>query len=63
MYQTAPAAKILLGPDPTRTVQETIDPFSDQACNMHLLVFILDLVLLTLFPELGIGGADAEGSA
>ncbi|KIP11511.1 hypothetical protein PHLGIDRAFT_99802 [Phlebiopsis gigantea 11061_1 CR5-6] len=32
----------------------TLDPLSSQECNAHLLVFVLDLVLLTLFPEMGI---------
>jgi hypothetical protein len=48
-----PAAGILLGPDPERTVQAALEPFADAACNAHLIVFILDLVLLALFPELG----------
>lgn len=30
-----------------------IDPLSDQACNAHLLICILDAFLLALFPELG----------
>lgn len=30
-----------------------IDPLSDQACNAHLLICILDAFLLALLPELG----------
>ena len=35
-------------------VDGALDPLSSQECNAHLLVFVLDLVLLTLFPEMGI---------
>jgi len=40
-----------------------LDPLSSQACNAHLMVFILDLILLTVFPELGVSetAAAAEG--
>ncbi|KAI0936114.1 hypothetical protein AcV5_004335 [Taiwanofungus camphoratus] len=47
---------LLLGPTPAarmRTIDAALDPFSSQACNAHLVLFILDLVLLTVFPELG----------
>lgn len=48
---------LLLGPTPAarmRTIDAALDPFSSQACNAHLVLFILDLVLLTVFPELGV---------
>lgn len=47
---------ILLGTTPSeqkRTIEELVDPLSNQACNAHLLVCILDAFLLALFPELG----------
>lgn len=52
----------LFGPNPTAvayTVSTMLDPLSSQACNTHLLVFILDLALVTVFPEMG---AVLEGS-
>ncbi|THH31982.1 hypothetical protein EUX98_g2206 [Antrodiella citrinella] len=36
------------------TVSTMLDPLSSQACNAHLLVFILDLALVTVFPEMGV---------
>lgn len=49
----------------TRAMDEVLEPLSSQECNTHLIVFILDLVLLTLFPELGvsdsIGDTSGEG--
>jgi hypothetical protein len=60
MRSAAAAAKLVLGPDPARTIDAALAPFDDQACNVHLVVFFLDLVLLTLFPELGVGGGDAS---
>ncbi|KAI0786012.1 PXA domain-containing protein [Abortiporus biennis] len=47
----------LFGPTSTSrsyTISCMLDPFSSQACNAHLLVYILDLVVVTLFPELGV---------
>ncbi|EIW64865.1 uncharacterized protein TRAVEDRAFT_33600 [Trametes versicolor FP-101664 SS1] len=46
-----------LGPTPAAraaTVDAAIGPLDSQACNAHLIVFILDLVLLTVFPEMGV---------
>ena len=40
-----------------------LDPLSSQACNAHLLLFILDLVVVTVFPELGATEAMAPGAA
>lgn len=48
---------LILGPTPAARVQAIdaiLDPLSSQECNAHLIVFILDLVLLTLFPEMGV---------
>nr|VWP00602.1 MARTX [Ganoderma boninense] len=47
----------LLGPTPPArlaTVDAALSPLDNAACNAHLAVFILDLVLLTVFPELGV---------
>lgn len=30
-----------------------VDPLNDGACNRHLAVFLVDAVLLALFPEMG----------
>ncbi|OSX67734.1 hypothetical protein POSPLADRAFT_1042928 [Postia placenta MAD-698-R-SB12] len=52
----APLA-LLLGPTPdarTHTIDGILDPLSSQACNAHLVLFILDLILSTVFPELGV---------
>lgn len=43
---------IILGPDPSATLSAALDPLSDAQCNARLVVFILDRLLLTLFPEL-----------
>ncbi|THG92771.1 hypothetical protein EW145_g8592, partial [Phellinidium pouzarii] len=37
------------------TVVTALDPLSSEACNAHLGLFVFDLVMLTLFPELGGG--------
>jgi len=58
------AAPVFLGPSPERTLEEAINPLDDAACNMHLAVFILDALLLSIFPEMGVegngGNADLE---
>ncbi|KAH9950508.1 PXA domain-containing protein [Amylocystis lapponica] len=63
---SAPLAP-LLGPTPAArayTLDGVLAPLSSQACNAHLALFILDLVLLTVFPEMGVSiegaGADAD---
>lgn len=51
------AVAALLGPTPAArlaTVDAALAPLDNAACNAHLAVFILDLVLLTIFPELGV---------
>lgn len=67
------AAKVLFGPDPAtqqRTVKGILDPLNSSKCNVHLLVLLLDAILITLFPELGLGsdattgeGAESNDSA
>ena len=60
------AARILpyfLGPDPPATIGAALDPFSDAACNMHLVVMILERVLCELFPELVGGSVPAQQDA
>ncbi|KAI0336012.1 hypothetical protein GY45DRAFT_1350311 [Cubamyces sp. BRFM 1775] len=52
----------LLGPTPAAraaTVDAALAPLDSQACNAHLVVFVLDLVLLTVFPEMGVSEADS----
>jgi hypothetical protein len=57
-------APVLLGPSPERMLEEVINPLGDAACNMHLAVFIVDALLLSIFPEMGVegsgGNADLE---
>ncbi|KAF9779774.1 PXA domain-containing protein [Thelephora terrestris] len=36
-----------------QTIDDILDPLSSAACNIHLLMFILDSVLMTLIPEMG----------
>ena len=43
---------ILLGPDPSSTMKAALDPLSNAQCNHHLVVFLLDRILIGLFPEL-----------
>ncbi|KAF8807608.1 hypothetical protein BYT27DRAFT_7165507 [Phlegmacium glaucopus] len=43
---------ILLGPDPSSTLSAALDPLSSAQCNRHLVVFLLDRILIGLFPEL-----------
>ena len=55
----------LLGSTPaaqTRAMDEILEPLSSQECNTHLIVLILDLVLLTLFPELGVNDSMGAGT-
>ncbi|KJA29384.1 hypothetical protein HYPSUDRAFT_196751 [Hypholoma sublateritium FD-334 SS-4] len=43
---------LLLGPDPAATLAAALDPLSDAHCNLRLAVFLLDRVLVGLFPKL-----------
>jgi len=40
-------------------VSNAINPLSSSECNVHLLILLFDAILLALFPEMGIAGADA----
>lgn len=60
----APLAPLLLGPKLSvreQTLSALLDPLDEQACNAHLFVLILDLLLLTLFPETAVGATDIGG--
>lgn len=49
--------KPLLGPSVearAHTISSMLDPLSSQACNVHLFIMILDLVVVTVFPEMGV---------
>lgn len=37
-----------------------LDPFNSQECNAHLFVVILDLLLVSIFPELAQSGAKTD---
>ena len=49
----APARAVLLGDPAVNTLDGVVDALSDEACNRHLAVFLVDAILLTLFPEMG----------
>ncbi|KAG6850325.1 hypothetical protein H0H93_014900 [Arthromyces matolae] len=51
---------LLLGPDPSKTLEAALDPLSSAPCNVHLVLFLLDLVVLELFPELALP-TDTDG--
>lgn len=44
---------VLLGDPAVSTVEGVVDGLSDEACNRHLAVFLLDAILLTVFPDMG----------
>lgn len=44
--------KFCFGPNPQSTVQQILDPLSDEDCNKRLVVFLLDRLLVAVFPEL-----------
>ncbi|KIM54229.1 hypothetical protein SCLCIDRAFT_99106, partial [Scleroderma citrinum Foug A] len=48
-----PVSAIFLGPSPIASLEAVIDPLSDSACNAHLAILLFDVILLTVFPELG----------
>ncbi|RDB28457.1 PXA domain protein 1 [Hypsizygus marmoreus] len=52
---------IFLGPSPTQTLEAALDPLSSAPCNVHLVLFLLDSVLLALFPELAVAGGGSDG--
>ena len=45
-----PVRSVLLG---DLTVSGVVDGLSDETCNRHLAVFVVDALLLSLFPEMG----------
>ncbi|KAG2370207.1 PXA domain-containing protein [Suillus spraguei] len=47
---------VILGSSPEHTVKEIISPLGDAACNAHLAVFMMDALLLSIFPEMGVEG-------
>jgi hypothetical protein len=56
------AGKLIYGPDldvQRRTVKDILDPLSSSKCNLHLLMFILDAILVTVFPELALNIPDS----
>lgn len=55
-----PVSTILLGSSPVASLKAVIDPLSDNTCNIHLVVFLFDAVLLTVFPELGMQGSSSK---
>ena len=53
---------IVLGPDPSKTLGEALDPLSSATCNVHLVLMLLDCIVVTLFPELAGDGVMDEGA-
>lgn len=51
----------ILGPDPSKTLGEALDPLSSAPCNVHLVLLLLDCIVVTLFPELAVDGMMDEG--
>jgi len=37
-----------------------LEPLSSPQCNAHFFVFLLDLILITIFPELGVSVSSQE---
>ena len=59
----AAVALLLLGPTTSpknalgsrkETIVAGLEPLSSAACNAHLALFLIDAILLTVFPELGV---------
>jgi hypothetical protein len=49
--------KVLLGPTASgreAVVRGALDGVGDRRCNLHLVLFLLDAIVLRVFPELGI---------
>lgn len=53
---------LVLGPSPTHTLDAALEPLSSAPCNVHLVLFLLDCVLATLFPELAVAGTSGGGA-
>ncbi|KAG8220111.1 hypothetical protein J3R82DRAFT_1131 [Butyriboletus roseoflavus] len=47
------ARTVLLGDPAVNTLYGVVDALNDGACNRHLAVFVVDAVLLSVFPEMG----------
>jgi len=45
-------AVVLLGPKTRETMEDALAPLSSTVCNAHLLLLLLDLMIVSLFPEL-----------
>ncbi|GJJ09430.1 hypothetical protein Clacol_003652 [Clathrus columnatus] len=53
----APLSALVLGPDEEtrqQTIHDIIEPLSSRECNVHLLIFLLDAIIVGVFPELGV---------
>ncbi|KAF8640932.1 hypothetical protein AX17_000579 [Amanita inopinata Kibby_2008] len=55
-------APVVLGPDPTATLDHAIEPLCDAACNVHLAILLVDKFLMGLFPELADAGWKSQVS-
>lgn len=47
------AQSVLLGDRTMETVEGVVDALGDDGCNRHLAVFVVDALLLSVFPEMG----------
>jgi hypothetical protein len=57
--------KVLLGPtaaEREEVMEGVLDGLGERACNAHLVLFILDAVVLRVFPELGVAGEEMSRS-
>jgi hypothetical protein len=44
------------------TLESALDPLGRRECNTHLVVFVLDRVVLGIWPELGVYGAPGSSA-
>ena len=42
------------------TLEGALDGLEDRVCNLHLVVFLLDRIVLGIWPELGVGGMEGD---
>jgi len=57
---------VVLGPKSStgrETIEEALGPLSSPSCNAHLLLLLLDLMIVTVFPELGVQMMDREAGS
>jgi len=47
---------VLLGRGREEALEGVLDGLGERGCNIHLVMFLLDAVVLRVFPELGVGG-------